>query len=334
MATVEAQDAGVRISPAIIEETLEPGTDKVYDLEVQNLNDFEQTFYLTVRNIKNVTDGGQPVYAESNLEPTGFELVDWVTLPVTEITLGGGESGVVTFDFSVPMNASPQSHFGSIFVSADPPEIENSGAAVGYQVGNIISIRVAGDANEDATIREFSAGRFLYGSQDVEFSVKIENKGNVLVRPVGPLEIYNSLGRKVSPDNFLFNDSGAAVFPGEIKEFTNVRWIGDGAGFGRYEAVISPVYGDLGAQKTISSTVTFWILPFNIIGPALAVLGVLLLVTIIGVRMYINRVLAQMNAGRRLVRRRQNGPSLHLLLIVSILIVMALFLLVMLVLYA
>jgi hypothetical protein len=183
----------------------------------------------------------------------------------------------------------------------------------------------------------------LYGAQEVDFSVRIENGGNVLIKPRGPLEIYNMFGKKI--DTIIFNDKEDAVFPqsicendnmtGNVREFSGIHWSGDAAGFGRYEAIVSPVYGEYGAKRTMSSTVTFWILPMNIIGPALGVLAVVLLVTYTFIRIYIKRSLAHLSHGRRVVRRRKkNESSATLLIIVVTLTVTALFLIVLLALFA
>lgn len=330
--TAFAQGTGIRISPALIEETLDPGVTKEYAIEVQNLNSVDQTYFVFTRNIRGVQEGGAPIFAEDELERTGYELADWITLPTNQITVPAGGREVINITMNVPTEASPGSHFGGVFISADAPEIERSGAAVGYQVANIISIRVSGEAVEQAGIRQFSTGKFLYGAQNVDFDIRIENTGNVLVRPMGPVHINNSLGKRVG--EVMFNEPKAGVFPSDTREF-ELQWIGDSVGFGRYEAILSAGYGDEGAKKTMSSTVTFWVLPISIIGPALGILAFILLVTVIGVRLYIKRTLAQMNTGRRLVRRRgQKQSSMSLLLIVSVLVVIALFLLTMLVLFA
>lgn len=329
--TAAAQEVGVSISPSLVDEMLDPGETRTYELKIKNLNNSGEEYFLFTKNIKRVEEGGVPVFAD-DWEKTGYELADWITLPTDRVTLSGGESTVIQYTLAVPDNAPPGGHFGGIFVSVEPPELEDSGASVGYQVPNIISIRVSGDVVEESNIRQFSTGKFMYASQDVDFNIRIENAGNVLVKPSGPLEIYNALGKRVG--EMTFNEKKSAVFPGNTREF-DMRWIGDGAGFGRYEAVLSPVYGEDGARKTMSSTVTFWILPLGIIGPAAGVLAVILLVTVIGVRLYVKRALAQANVGRRMVRKRsQSGSSATLLLMVSVLIVVALFLLVMLVLFA
>lgn len=331
--TLHAQDIGVSISPAIIEETLDAGTLKEYSVTIKNLNQTDQTYYLSARNISGVKDGGVPIFAKDNAEKSGYELVEWLALSKNQITLPPGVSERVAFTMQVPTEATPGSHFGGIFISVDPPEIENSGAAVAYQVANIISIRVSGDATESANIRQFSTEQYFHGSKNVDFAVRIENTGNVLVRPAGPLEIFNMLGQKV--DTITFNDAQNAVFPANIREF-NFNWTGEGTGFGRYEAVLSPGYGDTGAKMTMSSTASFWILPMNIIGPALAVLATILLLTFLFVRLYIKRTLAHLSTGgTRVVRRRkQKGMSATLLLVVVMLIVTAVFMLVLLALFA
>ena len=334
-AFAQEQSAGLAISPADIEPdtSLDPGSSTEYTVTVKNLNPTEQTFYISLKNISDVTFDGTPIFTEPNAEKTGMELADWISLTTTQITLPPGVSERVTFTMNIPEDATPGSHFGSVFFSVVPPDIENSGVAVGYRVGNLIHIRVTGHADESANIRHFSTDRFFNNAKDVSFSARIENTGTVLVRPSGPVEIKNMLGQKV--DTFIFNETKNAVFPGKIKEYS-FTWTGEGTGFGRYEALISPVYGYTGAKMTMSSTISFWILPLNILLPALGILAALLLTTFIFVRLYIRRTLAHLSQGQsRIVRRRKRqGVSGTLLLAVVMLTVTAVFMVALLVLFA
>jgi len=336
--TLAQEEVGLSISPAVIEATLDPGASNQYSITLKNLSNAEQVYFIFARNIASVGPGGVPIFASSDLEKTGFEISEWITLPTNQLTIGSQESAVLNFELNVPEDASPGSHAGGLFFSVDPPEMESSGAAVGYQVANIISIRVDGDVDESANIRQFSTSKFLYGSQNVDFIARIENTGNVSVRPTGPIEIFNMLGNKVG--TVTFNEERAVVFrasdqgPFE-RTFENINWTGDSVGFGRYEAIVSLVYGEEGAIRTMSSTASFWILPMNIIGPALAALAVLLLIVFIVVKLYIKRSLAHLNQGRRVVnRRRKSGTSSLLLLTVVMLTVTAVFLIALLALFA
>lgn len=130
------------------------------------------------------------------------------------------------------------------------------------------------------------------------------------------------------------NEQGGGVFPMADRLFT-ATWEDEGPGFGRYEAILSMVYGEQGRQSTISSTVSFWILPMNIILPALGVLGFLLLVTFISVKLYVHKTIRDISGARRVVRRRRSGGMSALLLVtVVMLAVTALFLIILLALFA
>ena len=332
--TVSAQGTGVGLKPAITEELAQPGVPQQHSIEVTNLSGVTQTYYLFMRDITGTDGGGTPVFASENSEKTGFEMSHWVTLDKTEMTVpaGGNESVLVTLD--VPEDATPGSHFAGMFVSMEPPEIRGQGASVGYEVASIFSIRVAGDVVESAQIRQFSTGNYIYGESTVDFQARVENKGTVLVRPVGPLEITNMFGSQVA--RLTFNDSKAGIFPGKEREF-EIVWEDDGPGFGRYEAVLALQYGIEGSLSTITSTVSFWILPRDIIVPALLTLGLLLLVTFVAVKLYVRSKLRSAQAGATRVVRYQGrggGMSATLLVVIVMLAVTALFLLLLLAIFA
>ena len=328
-------DAGIGLKPANIAEKMKPGEVREFTVLVSNVSGQDQNYYLSKRDISGVRDGGVPVFAKKDMETGGFALSDWITLPVDRIAVASGTEQPLKFTLSVPQNASPCDHFGGIFVSAEPPKMEKSGAAIGYQVANIISVRVEGECIEKGQIRQFSTDNYLYSSANVEFDLKFENSGNTLLRPIGPLVITNMFGKEVA--NQPFNEEQAGVFPGDTREFL-FSWKSDATGFGRYEAMVSPGYGEDGFKQTTFSTATFWILPMNIILPALGVLAVLLLIAYVSIRVYVKRKLAYYGAAagtRKLVRRRQNSSTAPLLLIMIVMLaVTALFLLILLALFA
>lgn len=332
-----AQNAGtgIGIKPATLEVSLTPGESKQYTVSVSNISGADQLYYLYKRDIVGVKAGGVPVFADKNQEKTDFELSQWITLETETLDIPKGEERPLSFIVKVPENAAPCDHFGGIFVSAEPPSMRESGAAVGYEVGNIISVRVAGECTIEGSIRQFSTDNYIYGKAEVNFSAKIQNEGNTLIRPTGPLEINNMFGKQVA--KLMFNEEQAGVYPGATREYT-LSWSGDGPGFGRYEAILSPVYGEDGIKKTMSSTATFWVLPMSIILPALGVLAALLLVTYISVRLYVRSKLAyygSTGSTRKLVRRRKDSGSSVLLLVITVMVsVTALFMVILVFLFA
>lgn len=329
-----AQDkAGVGIKPAVIEDKLAPKDTRTYTMQLTNLSEIDQVFYLSKRNIIDVEPGGVPVFAKSDSKLSGYELSDWIKLDRESISIPAGKEETVTFTLDVPDGASPGGHFGAIIVSVEPPEMRTSGASIGYEVANIVSIRIAGDALEKGQIRQFSTDKFINSGINIDFLVRVENEGNTLIKPSGPLEITNMFGKRVAM--LQFNEDLSGVFPKATENF-QISWKDSGTGFGRYEAILSAVYGDNGSKSTMSSTVSFWVLPMNIIGPALGVLLVLFAVVYFGVRLYIRRTVTIMTAGttRRLVRTRQQNQFPVFLVFMSMLTITALLLIVLLLLFS
>jgi hypothetical protein len=307
---VYAQTAGMSLTPSLIEEAIEPGETVTTAISVRNLSEQEETYFLFARDIEGVADNGRPIFVADDFLPTEFNLSQWITVTQVEVTLDPGEEVTIPVAITVPENAPPGGHFAGIFGSLEPPasEVLGVGAGVGYRVGNIINVRVAGDIVEEAAIRTFQTSQLVYGEKDVTFTARIENSGNVLVRPTGPLSVTNMLGDTVA--ELVLNDTQAGVFPGTIRPI-DANWNGDGLGFGRYVAEVALVYGVQGeAQYSTTANTTFWIIPWEIIRPLLIVLGVLALVSYFLVRYYINQQVRKLSGGRRLIRTTgQVGPS-------------------------
>jgi hypothetical protein len=293
---VQAQDgsAGLTYTPTIIEEHIDPGESLPAAqsvLRVTNKSSEKQTLYVIKKDIEGITQDGVPVFADEQTEKTGFELSSWVTLGLESFEIGAGETKSVPFTISVPKDATPGSHFGAIFISREPVRPEAIGSGVGYGVAMPIVLRVAGDIVEEARIREFSTDKDIYSTPKVTFSVMVENPGNVLVRPRGPIEIFDFFDRKVATV-IMNDDPPRAVFPGAQREFT-LFWQGERFSFGRYEATLALDYGDE-SHRTVSSVTSFWVLPLGIILPVFAVLFALVLGVVVFVKIQVRRRLKQM----------------------------------------
>ena len=211
-------------------------------------------------------------------------------LPGASITLQAGQSTTVSVTAHVPNGAAPGAHFGAIFLSDKANKPGSNGSGVGFNVGSIISLTIAGDIHDEAKLREFSTGKVVYGVPVVDFNTKIENLGNVLSRPHGVIAITDMFGRNVA--NVEVNDSAAPIFPGSERVYATT-WTSDSFAFGRYEAVGSFSYGEQ-EKKTISGSTSFWVLPLKPIGIFLGVIIGIVLALYVAVKLYIRRKLRDM----------------------------------------
>jgi len=302
---------GIEIKPAIIEERVDPGQVRTFVISVKNVTDIEKTLFLGVADIKGVTGLGAPVFAQGG-EVSEYALSTWVTFREGSVVLKGGEAKDVSFTIQVPPEASPGSHFASVYFDSQPPQLGQTGSGVGIRVGNVISLRIAGDVTESMRLREFSTDQFIYNEPPVTFTTSLENLGNVLLRPNGLIEITDMFGRAVG--KVEVNETGASTFPKSDRSYSTV-WDHEGFTIGRYQAVMSVVYGE-DERKTVSGATSFWVLPLK---PILIALGTILGLVIgfyVLMKAYVNKKLREMGVNAKgdsaYYARRYNRSSTRL----------------------
>jgi hypothetical protein len=186
---------------------------------------------------------------------------------------------------------------------------------------------------ENVQVKSFYTGSLIHSNQIVDFYTQVENNGTVFERPTGYLEIFNIFGQKVATRTF--NEIGTSIPPQSVQNF-NITWEGDGQGFGRYQAILSVVHGEKDRQSTSIRTSSFWILPVHIILPVLGVLAFLLLSTYISMKLDVQKAISHNRDGIPLVLKKRKILDVSTLLLVTIvmLALTALFLIIILILFA
>jgi hypothetical protein len=292
---LQAQEKdGLTVVPGFHRDNVDPGELYNHSVTVTNLSSVDRTYYLLAEDIIGLDATNAPIFSET--PATSYELSEWINLPAETIDLKAGETRTVSFEVRVPKAATPGSHTGGIFFSLEPPKMRTIGTGVGIRVGLILSLRVAGEVDEELMIREFSTDKLVYGEAKVTFDTKVENLGNVLTPPAGFLEITDMFGVKVA--NITLNEERSNIFPKSERVLKTV-WEYDRLAFGRYQAVVSIGYGPSGAQRTIFNTTSFWVLPLK---PIVTILGLLFgafILLYVSMRYYIRKKISEMSGGRR-----------------------------------
>ncbi|MDO8516250.1 MAG: hypothetical protein Q7S28_03305 [bacterium] len=294
---VFAQDVSrVRVAPAILQQRVSPGAKLSETLKVTNLEAVSRDFAVFASDIKGLTETGEPIFSETNVENYGVS--SWITLGAKNVTVPAGETREVPFTIIVPESAGPGGHYGGVFVSYTPEKQALTGSGIGFQVGMLIDLRIAGNAIEEANIIEFSTDKSLYQGPAVNFTSRVANEGNVLLRPRGPIDIVNMFGKKVA--TVVMNDSNAAIFPGQERSFA-ASWSDSGLAIGRYDAVMSLGFGE-DVKKTISSATSFWIIP--VLPIALVLFGVIFFITLFtwSLKRYIRKKVEKLSGSQKIAQ--------------------------------
>lgn len=308
---------GIRISPLRFEETVEPGEILTKYFKVTNTSKEPQTFYFFSADFKPAGEAGQAILIPSGSEE-GPYLSSWVKIPKEGIEFKPGEEKQIAVEFHVPQSIGPGGYYGAIIVGPKPPKLEaQKGALVvtANQAALLVLFRVKGATIEEARVREFTTDKNFYNAPfSVKFITRIENFGNVHIKPLGVIEIKNLFGKTVK--TLTLNEHGANVLPKTVRRFENT-WA-DNFALGKYTAFLTANYGLSLAEggqgiKSLSAQTSFWILPLKVVIPALLVFLILVFLLIIFVRAYkhyaVKRALEE--AGLLKVRyvKKYEGPS-------------------------
>jgi len=303
------EDNGIKVSPAIIEERVEPGQILRSYLYVTNRTKTAQTYYVSKMNMTGLTEKGDPEFGDDAGAST---LSSWISVPVTPVIVPGSGTKGIPFSIQIPVNAPPGGHFAGIFVSTVPDSAEKKNAfAIGVQAGTIVSLRVAGDVREESQIRNFFTDKIVYDIPEVKLTAKVENTGNTLVRPTGSIEIFDWFGKKVA--TLVVNENGGAVLPRNTRAYETV-WKGEGFVLGKYTANLGLSYGD-NAKKTAYTTVTFWVFPTKMV--ISIVVGIILFIVVIfgGARAYVRRELHELRGERERSGGKKKKSFLRILMV-------------------
>jgi len=284
------------ITPPFFELNVTQGDSWSSSIRVVNTNASMLSVHTIVMGFGAGDDQGHGSFAPlSSLVGDEDALANWITISSSSINIPPNNAVDVPFSLSVPQNAGPGGHYAAILIGTGAPASQPGVSQVGVSsyISALIFVRVAGDIKESAQIQEFSTDKSSYETPDVHFKINVQNDGNVHVRPVGTIQIYNAFGKERGELSMNGTGNLGYVLPSSSREF-DVEWQGQPSllDIGPYTAVLSLSYGENGA-KSVSQTIGFWVLPINQIVEVL--LGVIAAASILV--FILKRIVRKMLAG-------------------------------------
>lgn len=257
------------ITPPFFELNVNPGDSWASSIRVVNTNAADLPIRASVTGFAPSDDQGHGNFIDpSMLTNDPNALANWIVLSNPAVTVPRDGAIDVPFSITIPRDASPGGHYAAVMIGTAP-----TGGASGSHLGvssfisALIFVRVSGDIKEAGSIEEFSTDHSSYESPDVQFALRFANTGNVHVRPVGQIQIYNAFGKERGKIDINQDGNLGYVLPSSTRRF-DVAWHSDMSllDIGQYTAVVTLAYGNNG-EKSVSETTTFWILPIkNMIG--------------------------------------------------------------------
>jgi hypothetical protein len=277
------------LSPVFFEFSVEPGA--VIKDKIRVRNNTANSLDLAV-GIQRIAPGRNSEVEISDPRRED-EYVSWISFERKSVTARPREWTDIPFTINVPDNAAFGYYF-AFFLSQAGVEEEPGAARVvgGVAVPVLLNVKAPG-AQISGNLIEFKAGSFINEYLPVEFTARVENTGNVHIKPRGNifirrgdrdisiLEINEDLG-SVLPgaqrtfesawtDGFLVRDPDTKKLQINWNKLTEFR-------FGPYSAHLLMVYDDGQKDVALEESVTFWVIPYKVIGGIILALIVLMFI--------------------------------------------------------
>lgn len=245
---------GLAVSPPTFELSGNPGQVTTNAVRLENLRDAPVRVVIDKRNFSAVGEEGA---VDLSMVENTYSLASWITVDPGEVVIPAKSTRTFNFSIRLPLNAEPGGHFGSIIFRTVPDNtLSGSGATVAQEIGALVLLKVAGATTEDAMITSFLPTQQLFEKGPITFITKVENLGNVHIKPYGNIIITGMTGKKI----VAVDVESKNVLPGSIRKLEgtwDTTWR-----IGRYNATLNLIYGENNTQ--LSRTTSFIVFPYRI----------------------------------------------------------------------
>jgi hypothetical protein len=309
----------ITVSPPVIELNAKPG-DKINErFRVRNNQSTPVSLKIDVKKLSSDSTSGEPIPAEPTKDD---EFISWMNVDPAEVEVNPSEWQDVNFSLDIPQNAAYGYYYVLRIAPSDQTTVKGTGAAIKGQVLVVVLLNVVKDgAKAKADLVEFKPDVFVSEYLPVTFTAKVNNSGNIHVKPSGNIFIRSFHQKDVAILDI--NAGKQTVLPGGSRTFTSTWNDGfivrepvvengtakvDKSGkpitkitinwdklthfrIGPYTATLLMVYDDGKRDATIEGTTTFWLIPYTAIIVIVVTLVILILVIRFLLKWYIRREL-------------------------------------------
>ncbi|OGY48772.1 MAG: hypothetical protein A3D39_04895 [Candidatus Buchananbacteria bacterium RIFCSPHIGHO2_02_FULL_39_17] len=298
----------------ILEIEVKPGESQTGFLKLYNETAADLILTSNLESFKAGDETGQPVFL---LPEQKDKFLDWFTELPTEILLRPQQVILVPFRIQVPANATPGGYYAAIFWQTNSGQTKDgSGAGISGRIATLVFLKVAGELNESAQLVGFETipKNNYFFHFPLNFSVRVNNQGNIHLQPQGQIILSDWFSRKIALD---INQEKRFILPGSIRRFDVVWESGANKNFwqnflaelylefknlpfGPYQAELSLNYG--ARHQTLTGSLNFWFIPWRLI------LAIVILIIFLVTFWRINRRVKELkNKLEKLVNEKNQG---------------------------
>lgn len=276
-------------SPLPINLVASPGSSVSAEIKIKNGGKDLEKLKVGLMKFSAYNQDGQPRLFDRE---KGDDYFDWVSFSENKFELEPNEWKTIEMNIEVPNEAAFGYYYAVVFSRDDEyiPDGNKTTKIVGA-TACLVLLEVRVDrAIREIEIEEFMVDKKIYEFLPTNFLIKLKNKGNVHVAPRGNIFITDSKGKDVSV--IEVNQYRGNILPQSIRNFETkwtdgfpkyedkkLKWDFAKANklrIGKYKASMLLAYDDGKRDVPIEAVLSFWVIPYRIIGAIMLAVGLIL----------------------------------------------------------
>jgi hypothetical protein len=304
--TVVAAPAATTLTTSPVSVTLEgdPGATVSTDLQLQNNSTARQLITIKLEKFKaSGTDGQAQIMPPESNDQT----LSWVHFSTPTFVAEPGVWKSVKMTIDIPKTAAFGYYYAVVFSPAHQEAVSGMNVFRGANaILVLLHVRTPGEKDE-LRVADFSATQGIYQYLPATFHVNVRNTGDIFTQPRGTIYISRRAGGKVidtidvnkgqgsilPATNRIFESTWDDGFPVYVAKRVNGQIVSDKSGkpvtelswdtsklsklrFGSYNAHLVLAYNNGLMDIPLQADVTFWVIPWTLLGIAILILLILL----------------------------------------------------------
>jgi hypothetical protein len=285
-------------SPLPISLKAKPGETVETELRVRNSGAETERLKVGLMKFSAYGEEGKPKLEE---RAAGDDYFDWVKFSRTEFEAAPNEWQSIKMTVALPKTAAFGYYYAVTF-SRTSDKSAQADLETAVRGGSATLVLLEADvpgAKRQIALEEFSVGKRTYEFLPARFNIKLKNTGNIHTAPTGTIfvnrggkqlgtvDVNHTKGNILPTSSRIFTADWSDGFPVYKPKIENGRVaLKDGEPvyelnwdlgelkklrFGKYTATVVMVYDDGQRDVPLEGSVEFWVVPWRLIGLAIAV---------------------------------------------------------------
>lgn len=259
------------ISPSVLELEGSRGSVIESTFALFNTNTSDQTYFLDVISFEAADETGTPAFFEKTSEENEF--LGWISFPVKQVRVPAQTKVDVPFNIVIPDDVASGGKYAAITVSTTPTDVvTDNGVVIEAKTAVLVLLTVSGATVESLQLLDFSFEQKNVDLPFGEFQYRLQNQGNVHVKPEGTVQIVGAFGQEIAYIDA--NEVEGRILPRSTRQYAGsfnaeMNWFEKAAYQLRYlvmgpiKAELSLSYGSM--NEALSAEVWFWVLPWELL---------------------------------------------------------------------